>query len=110
MTLSTDVLADAVRDAQDKHAALIVSEANEGAILIAYRAVMVALARLAVDSGEDEMQALYEIEDTEAAILACLARWGIDSELLAEVREAFKTDPDRALALAADLGCTEVGS
>lgn len=63
-----DALAISVREAEDDHARLIAAKAPVREILLALRKVMVAVSRLAADSGEDEMQALYQIEDIDAEI------------------------------------------
>lgn len=66
--MATDNPAYEVIRTQAHHACLIAAKASEREILVAYRAVMVATVRLAVDSGEDEMPAIYEIEDVDAVL------------------------------------------
>jgi hypothetical protein len=64
---NTDPLAAAVRAAEDAHAAICKTGTLHD-VLVALRAVYVATLALAVDSGENESQVLYAIEDIDAEI------------------------------------------
>lgn len=49
--------------------------------------------------------AMTTLEATEIdAITATLQSWGIDAELIAELRATWETDRELAIAMAADLG------